>query len=197
VIETAPPPRYRVVLPPGFLLFPVRDKTDDEIAEMVRAHYRGLPRDTFGPRIERVADQILGAVRTARDARVLDLIVPMGVPWRAPVSLGIALSVAAPDAGATWEGLEGERVETDAGAAVRRRDRYEPSDDPEQIMPLARSRFAWRIPGDRDRLLAGVCTVSGASDPELLPLVDALVELGELMLQTIRWEDPPREEPHS
>ena len=37
---TAPPvaPRYRVVLPPGFLLLPVQDATDDEIAQTVRDH---------------------------------------------------------------------------------------------------------------------------------------------------------------
>ena len=39
------PPRYRLVLPPGFLLIPVAHSTDDEIADLVRRHYRDLPRD--------------------------------------------------------------------------------------------------------------------------------------------------------
>ena len=85
---TAPPvaPRYRVVLPPGFLLLPVQDATDDEIAQTVRDHYRALPRDTYGPRIDRVAAQLVASAHLARDARVLDLILPMGVPNVARIS---------------------------------------------------------------------------------------------------------------
>ena len=79
------PPRYRLVLPPGFLLIPVAHSTDDDIADLVRRHYRDLPRDSYGPQIDRTAAQLVASARSAREAGVLDLIVPMGVPWRAPV----------------------------------------------------------------------------------------------------------------
>lgn len=182
------PPRYRLVLPPGFVLFPVRDKTDDEIAAIVREHYRSLPRDSFGPRIDRVAEQILEIVRPAREAKVLDLVVPMGVPWRAPISLGIALTVAAPGAGA-WGGLPGERVETEAGPAVRTTERFPAAEDPREITRLAGTQYVWRVPGDDARLLMGVHTISGAGDPDLEPVVEALQELSDLILETMRWDE--------
>lgn len=183
------PPRYRVVLPPGFLLFPVRARSDAEIAAIVREHYRDLPRDTYGPRIDRTVAQVVASARAARDAGVLDLIVPMGVPWRAPVSFAIALSVTAEQGGtASWGELEGERVRTDAGEAVRTLDRFPPPPESDELGPLARIRCAWRMPQD-ERMLVGVCTVSGSADPELAPVVEGLIELGDLMLQTIRWAE--------
>jgi hypothetical protein len=189
-VTVAAPPRYRLVLPPGFVLFPVRDKSDDEIAAMVREHYRSLPRDSFGPRIDRVAEQILQIVRPAREAKVLDLVVPMGVPWRAPVSLGIALSVATPATGAgAWESLEGERVETQAGPAVRTTERFPAPADTREIARLAGTQYVWRVPGDDARLLMGVHTISGAGDPELEPVVQALQQLSDLILETMRWDD--------
>ncbi|HEX5857517.1 MAG TPA: hypothetical protein VFY91_05350 [Microbacterium sp.] len=184
------PPRYRLVLPPGFVLFPVRDRTDDEIAAMVREHYRSLPRDSFGPRIDRVAEQILEIVRPAREAQVLDLVVPMGVPWRAPVSLGIALSVASPSSGAgAWDSLPGERLETEAGPAVRTTERFPSAEDPREITRLAGTQYVWRVPGDDARLLLGVHTISGAGDPDLQPVVEALQELSDLILETMRWDE--------
>lgn len=178
-------PRYRVVLPPGFLLFGVRDRSDDEIAAMVRDYYRSLPRDSFGPRIDRVADQLLSIARPARDAQVVDLIVPMGVPWRAPVSIATALSVSA--AGAAWEGLSGDMIDTQAGPAVREEVAH-PAEGVDEITRRRTVRFTWRIPGD-DRLLTAVSTVSAAGDPALDPLIDGLVELGDLILTTMRWDD--------
>lgn len=176
-------PRYRMVLPPGFLLFPVRDATDDEIAQIVRDHYGALPRDTYGPRIDRAAAQLVASARLARDSQVLDLILPMGVPWRAPVSLAIAISIAP---GAPEASEDAEVVATEAGTATRTLARFAPPADPDELAPLARVRFAWEVPGG-DRTLLAVCTVSGKGDDELAPLIDGLLELGDLMLRTIRW----------
>lgn len=193
----AAPPRYRLILPPGFLLFPVRDRTDAEISQMVHEHYRSLPRDSFGPRIDRVAEQILSVARPARDSAVVDLIVPMGVPWRAPVSVATALSVTVPASAAEWEGLAGERVDTQAGPAVREETSHPAPSDADDISRRRTVQFTWRIPED-DRLLVAVSTVSAAGDPELDPLVDGLVELSDLMMTTMRWDDPasstPRED---
>lgn len=192
---TAPPvaPRYRVVLPPGFLLLPVQDATDDEIAQTVRDLYRALPRDTYGPRIDRVAAQLVASAHLARDARVLDLILPMGVPWRAPVSLAIAISVAADTRDPAAPGAPGrDRIDTEAGPAVRELERFTAPADPDELAPLVRLRFTWQVPGS-DRALFAVCTVSGKGDPELTPLTDGLVELGDLILRTIRWTDDESE----
>lgn len=187
-------PGYRLILPPGFLLFPVRDRSDEEIVQLVRDHYRSLPRDSFAPRIDRVAEQILSIARPARAAAVIDLIVPMGVPWRAPVSVGTALSVTAPAASSEWEALPGAHLDTHAGPAVREAITHPIAAVPEEITRRRTVQFTWRIPGD-DRLLVAVSTVSAAGDPELEPLVDALVELSDLILTTMRWADAPSPAP--
>ncbi|WP_232783974.1 MULTISPECIES: hypothetical protein [Microbacterium] len=190
VTEIAPP-RYRLVLPPGFLLIPVARSTDAEIADLVRRHYRDLPRDSYGPQIDRTAAQLVASARSARNAGVLDLIVPMGVPWRAPVSLAIAISTG--PAPTTPEDEEAsasevrESVTTSAGQAERETARFAAPADTAEMAPLLRLRFAWPIPGT-DRRLRAVCTVSGTADPQLAPIVDALAELGDLLLRTLRWD---------
>ena len=193
-MTVAAPPRYRLVLPPGFVLYPVRDKTDAEIAAMVRAHYRSLPRDSYGPRIDRAADQLLAVVRPAREASVIDLVVPMGVPWRAPVSMGIALSVVSPPAPAdeAWAATAGDRVETQAGPAAREARYDTPPADPAELGRLATVQYTWRIPGDESRLLTAVYTISGSSDPELAPIAAALEELCDLILESLRWDPVER-----
>ncbi len=181
--------RYRVILPPGFLLFPVRDRTDEQIAQIVRDHYRSLPKDSYGPRIERVAEHILAAARPARAAAVIDLILPMGVAWRAPVSVATALSIAPGGSSSLWAGLPGESVKTLAGPAVRQETDHpiEPDDAPDEIIRRRTVQFSWVAPGT-DRLLTAVSTVSAAADADLEPLVEGLVELSDLMMTTLRWD---------
>lgn len=185
------PPRYRLVLPPGFLLIPVAHSTDDEIADLVRRHYRDLPRDSYGPQIERTAAQLVASARSAREAGVLDLVVPMGVPWRAPVSLAIAISTAAAPGAADPESSASESTEivttTTAGEAVRATERFTAPATADEMAPLLRMRFRWSIP-DAERQLLAVCTISGTVDPELAPIADALAELGDLLLRTLRWD---------
>lgn len=184
------PPRYRLVLPPGFLLIPVAHSTDDDITALVRRHYRDLPRDSYGPQIDRTAAQLVAAARSAREAGVLDLIVPMGVLWRAPVSLAIAISTGTAPAVDDPEPSASEiseTVTTSAGEAVRATERFAVPTRADEMAPLMRVRFRWPIP-DSDRQLVAICTISGTVDPELAPIVDALAELGDLLLQTLRWD---------
>lgn len=185
------PPRYRLVLPPGFLLIPVARSTDDDVADLVRRHYRDLPRDSYGPQIDRTAAQVVAAAHSAREAGVLDLVVPMGVPWRAPASLAIAISTGpAPtdsDDGESSEAEVHETVSTSAGEAVLATEKFAAPEDPDEMGPLLRMRMRWPIPGDDRRLLA-VCTISGKADEHLAPIIDALAELGELLLRTLRWD---------
>jgi len=187
------PPGYRLVLPPGFLLIPVARSTDVEITDLVRRHYRDLPRDSYGPQIDRTAAQLVASARSARNAGVLDLVVPMGVPWRAPVSLAIAISTGPAGPAPTADDAElsasevSETVTTSAGTAVRATERFAVPDTAGEMAPLIRMRFGWPIPGS-DRQLLAVCTISGRADPELTPIIDALAELGDLLLRTLRWD---------
>ncbi len=191
-VDEIAPPSYRLILPPGFLLIPVARSTDDDIADLVRKHYRDLPRDSYGPQIDRTAAQLVASARSARDAGVLDLIVPMGVPWRAPVSLAIAISTGPAPVPAVGDAEPSasevsETVSTSAGEAVRATERFALPENADEMAPLMRMRFQWPIP-DSDRELLAVCTISGKADPELAPIVDGLAELGDLLLRTLRWD---------
>lgn len=184
------PPRYRLVLPPGFLLIAVARSTDEEIADLVHRHYRNLPRDSYGPQVTRTAAQLVASARSARDAGVLDLVVPMGVPWRAPVSLAIAISTGPAPTGDSAESSASEvseNVITSAGEAVRVTEKFAAPESADKMVPLVRMRLEWPIPAS-DRQLLAVCTISGRADPELAPIVDGLVELGDLLLRTLRWD---------
>ena len=88
-----------------------------------------------------------------------------------------------------WGGLPGERVETEAGQAVRTTERFPAAEDPREITRLAGTQYVWRVPGDDARLLMGVHTISGAGDPDLEPVVEALQELSDLILETMRWDE--------
>ena len=76
---------------------------------------------------------------------------------------------------------------TSAGEAVRATARFAVPASADEMAPLMRVRFHWPIPGS-DRQLLAVCTISGTVDPQLAPIVDALAELGDLLLQTLRWD---------
>lgn len=171
---------YRVVVPPGWILLPVRDRTDAEIRELIVERYRDLPRDSAGPHISRLADAIVAAARTARSAQVVDILLPLGTPWRAPVSASIALAV-----GSDAATPPGAQIETEAGVAWR--------EEPPLVSTGAdlstrrRITYQWRIPGLENGLLVGTASVVAPDDPELHPIVDGVADLCEAILATVRW----------
>lgn len=171
---------YRVVVPPGWILLPVRDRTDAELRELIAERYRDLPRDSAGPLVSRLADAVVDAARTARTAEVVDILLPLGTPWRVPVSASIALAVGTGEADPT-----GEPIETEAGPAWRE----EPPITGSEIDRSARRRitYQWRIPDLEGGLLIGTATVVGDHDAELVPIVDGVADLCEAILATVRW----------
>jgi hypothetical protein len=173
---------YRVVVPPGWILLPVRDRTDHEIRDMITERYRDLPRDSSGPHISRLADAIVSAARTARSAHVVDILLPLGTPWRAPVSASIALAVGTDAAEPT-----GSTVETEAGTAWREEPTIPRSET--DLSTRRRVTYQWRIPNLDHGLLVATASVVGPDDAELLPIVDAITDLCEAILATIRWSD--------
>ena len=171
---------YRVVVPPGWILLPVRDRTDAEIRDLITERYRDLPRDSASPLISRLADAIVAAARTARSAQVVDILLPLGTPWRAPVSASIALAV-----GIEAVELTGEAVETEAGTAWREEPSLSASDT--ELSTRRRLVYQWHIPGLENGILIGTASVVGPDDVELGPIVDAVADLCEAILATIRW----------
>lgn len=167
---------YRIVVPPGWILLPVRDRSDDELRAAILERYRDLPRDSAGPLIARLADAVIDAARRARDAGAVDIVMPLGTPWRVPVSASIALAI-----GTDATTPSGAVVETEAGPAWR--------DTPPSDSEATRRRigYTWRIPDTVDGLLFATASVVGGDDPELAPVVDALADLCEAILATVRW----------
>ena len=172
---------YRVVVPPGWILLPVRDRSDAEIRSMIVDRYRDLPRDSAGPHVERLADAVVSAARTARSAQVVDILLPLGTPWRAPASASIALAVAT----GTAE-LPGTPVETEAGTAWR--EELPTGADGSDISTRRRITYQWHLPGGHGGFLIGTASIVAPGDEALLPIVDALADLCEAILATIRWD---------
>ncbi|MCR2813178.1 hypothetical protein NQ166_11725 [Microbacterium sp. zg.Y1090] len=171
---------YRVVLPPGWLLLPVRDCSDDELRRLITDQYAHLPRDSAGPYIGRLADAVVDGARQARRLDVIDILLPLGTPWQAPVSTSIAIAVGRDDDA----GLAGEVVETAAGDAWRVQ-----LERPDQA--LRRVEYVWRVPDAAGMLLAASFSIVGDDEPELQPIVDALTGLCDAIVATVRWDDDP------
>ncbi|MCR2827979.1 hypothetical protein [Microbacterium sp. zg.Y909] len=168
---------YRVVLPPGWLLLPVRDRSDDELRRLITDQYAHLPRDSAGPYIGRLADAIVDGARQARELDVIDILLPLGTAWQAPVSTSIAIAIGRDDDAEP----AGEVVETSAGAAWRVQ-----TERPAQA--LRRVEYVWRVPDATGLLLVASFSIVGDDDPELQPIVDALTGLCDALVATVRWD---------
>lgn len=167
---------YRVIVPPGWLLLPVRDFSDEQLIDLIVDQFRDLPRDSAGPHLRRLAANIVEGFSHARQVNVIDVILPLGTAWVAPISTSIALAVAEGDD----QGL-GDEIETEAGIAVRTR--LDNLDD-----AVARIEYVWRMPSDEPQLLVGVFSIVGEVDDESRPIVEGLIELCDMILSTLRWE---------
>ncbi|WP_448256550.1 hypothetical protein [Microbacterium aurum] len=172
---------YRITLPPGWLLLPVRDRTDEELHALIVGQYRDLPRDSAMPLVSRLADAVVTAAHTAREVDVIDIVLPLGAAWGSAVSTSIALAVGQDD-----PPTDGEPVETNAGIATRTQADRAPN-------ALRRVEYVWQIPPEGTELLVASFSIVGDEDPELAPLVDALTGLCDTILATIRWETDDRE----
>lgn len=191
-------PAYRLILPPGFVLLRVRaPDLAAEVRDVVnRAYGKGLDDRTRG-RLRRVEASLVDALRIARERGAVDVVLPLGTPWRLPVSLAL---VFAPVRSAEDDdaGPSATRVATRAGEAVRSVVDHV-RDDPAAIaFPVALPahppggalrtvHHVWTVPGTAGGGLVGTFTVSGAPDVELGPLVDELTELGDTIMASVRW----------
>lgn len=172
----APGVSYRLVLPPDWLLLPVRDSSDAELRKLIEKQYEKLPRDSSRPHIKRLASQVVEAVSSMREAHVIDVIMPLGTPWLAPISAAIAIAV-----GSGGLPEQSEFIETQAGEAIR-----EQQDHPSNA--LRRVEYVWRIPRSSDQLLVASFSIVGEKDDQFEPIADALTELCDMILATLRWE---------
>ncbi|MCK0117276.1 hypothetical protein MWU57_09540 [Isoptericola sp. S6320L] len=189
------PPAYALILPPGFVLIPAQGDVEADVRAVVRRHYGTRLDDRTRGRIRRLERSLVATVRSARERGVVDVVLPLGVPWRAPVSLALAFAPAgpggAPDADATT-------VVTRAGEARRQVVEHHDAPAPDVDLPgespggaVRTVHHVWTPPVPGAAVLVGTFTISGAPDPELTPLVDELTELGDTMMASLRWRDVP------
>jgi hypothetical protein len=194
-----PVPGYSIVLPPGWQRIPLRSGTDKAIRSAVRTAFADLPRDApldqVGPHRLRLERQLARATQHAREQGGIDMYLPVGPVYQAPVaasfvvselSLGpadpadvAAMLMAGDDAWqpVTADGADGVRIERTAGPAPRAGIEFG-SRRVDYIMP---------VPGRPDRWLATAFSTFGAGDPGDR-VAELLTELFDAIMSTFRWD---------
>ncbi|TFD13873.1 hypothetical protein E3T35_03860 [Cryobacterium sp. TMT1-2-2] len=159
---------YRLVLSPGWVLIPVGDSADAAIANLVDRQFAGLPTDTYGPQKKRLGAGLRTIAAKARRAGGLDLVFPLAMPWLVPVSAGIVTSEVRTD------------VPSDTAVALLA-ERMQPGGP---NVTVARTRAGPRRTGS---FLVSALSVSGAPIAEFEPIVEALTELFDVMMESVVW----------
>ncbi|TFB77839.1 hypothetical protein E3O21_09400 [Cryobacterium flavum] len=192
---------YRLVLPPGWVLIPVGDSADAAITNLVDRQFAGLPTDTYGPQKKRLGAGLRTIAAEARRAGGLDLVFPLAMPWLVPVSAGIVMSEVRTDAPSdTAVALLAERMQpsgpnatvarTRAGRCVREIVDLPRAPDGNGRLTVAAVRtvhYSWPVPGAPGSFLVSALTVSGAPIAEFEPIVEALTELFDVMMESVVW----------
>ena len=189
---------YSIVLPPGWRRIPLRTGTEKAIRGVVREAVASLPRDAppdkVGPHRLELERRLTSMAQRARGKGGIDLYVPVGPVYRAPVaasflvselSLGpagpasVAASMAAEDD--TWQpvtldGADGLRVERTAGPA--------PGDGVE--FASRRVDYVLPVPGRPGCWLAISFSTLGGGDPDD-EIARLLTELFDAIMSTFGW----------
>lgn len=191
---------YRLVLPPTWVMIPVGAASPRAIGALLDEQFghRTAPRDLTNRR--RMAETLRALVASAQKSGGIDVIFPLVIPWQVPVSAGIVMSelhATAPSdeaSAAVLSALERSRpgstiTETQAGRALR-----EVLEHPravgvesEELATLRTVYYTWPQPGAAGSFLISACTISGQAIAEFAPIVDALTELNDVMMQTLVW----------
>ena len=191
---------YRLVLPPTWVLIPVGDASRRAIDALLDEQFghRTTPRDLTNRR--RMAETLRALVASANESGGIDVIFPLVIPWQVPVSAGIVMSelhATAPSEQAVstlMTSLERSRpgstiAETHAGPALREIVEHPPEVGvaPESLSTLRTVYYTWPQPGAAGSFMISACTISGQAIAEFAPIVDALTELNDVMMQTLVW----------
>lgn len=194
---------YTLVLPPGFVLIPVQGDTKAQVETVIRGFYGKIADDRMRGRVRMLERSLVQVATQAKDKGVVDLVLPLGVPWQAPVSLSCTFAPALLSGPAV--GPSATEVTTRAGQAMREVVAHEagaplPELDGVDLpggpgpgsgsSPLRTVHHVWEPPVPDVGRLIGTFTIAGSDDPELAPLVDALTELGDTIMASLAWRGP-------
>ncbi|WP_105035419.1 hypothetical protein [Cryobacterium aureum] len=188
---------YRLVLPPGWVLIPVGESAEQAITNLVDRQFAGLPNDSYGPQKKRLGDGLRTIAAEARQAGGIDLIFPLAISWLVPVSAGIVVSEVRTNAPSdTAVALLVERMqarELNATVAVTRAGRCVrelvdlPRADQLTVAAVRTVHYTWPVPGAPGTFLVAALTVSGQAIAEFTPIVEALTELFDVMMESVAW----------
>lgn len=191
---------YTLVLPPGFVLIPVQGDTRSHVETVVRGFYGKIADDRMRGRVRMLERSLVQVATQAKDKGVVDLVLPLGVPWQAPVSLSCTFAPALLTGPAVGPGAT--EVTTRAGQAMREVVAHRagaPLPDLDGLDlpggsgadssngPIRTVHHVWEPPVPDVGRLIGTFTIAGSDDPELAPLVDALTELGDTIMSSLAW----------
>lgn len=194
---------YRLILPPTWVMIPLREGTDAAIEAIVARQFDSLPRDKYGPNRRRLTEMLQGVAEKARKEGGLDLVFPIAQPWRVPVSAGIVMSerynlAPSPDAAADLfremaNASGATQVDTNAGPAIRELTDHDPDADDADRRGLVRLRtvqHTWPVPERPGGFLIGTLSISGEANDDYAPVTEALTTLGDVMMQALTWDIP-------
>ncbi|MGV8967026.1 MAG: hypothetical protein ACOH2F_12185 [Cellulomonas sp.] len=191
---------YRLVLPPTWVMLPVGDASQRAIDTLLDEQFghQTTPRDLTNRR--RLTESLRALVAGARASGGLDVIFPLVIPWQVPLSAGIVMSELRSTApsdlavaalmGSMQRSRPGSTLaETQAGVALR-----EVVDHPtavevdaEALTALRTVYYTWPQRDAPGSFLISALTISGQAIAEFAPIVDALTELNDVMMQTLVW----------
>lgn len=190
---------YRLVLPPTWAMLPVGAESDAAIRVLVDKQFGIHPSDQVNASKRVVADSLRALIASARKAGGIDVIFPLAVPWQVPVSAGIVMSELwspAPSsvaAGAVIDALKAARTgsviaHTGAGDALREvHENSAPGLESLALVALRSVHYTWPVRGSTGGFLLGTLTVTGQRIPEFTPIVEALTDLFDVMMESVVW----------
>jgi hypothetical protein len=189
---------YSVVLPPGWRKIPLRTGTEKAIRAVVREAFAALPRDappdTVGPHRLQLERTLARTVRDARGKGGIDLYLPAGPVYGAPLAASFIvseLSLEPADPASVAAMLEAEddamnAVTMDGASGLRVERMAGPSPEHDVDFASRRVDYLLPVPGRGGRWLAVAFSTLGGGNPED-DIAILLAELFDAVMSTFRW----------
>lgn len=187
---------YRIVLPAGWSMIPVREGTVAAITATIDTLLSGVPRDSRPARERILRDSLTSLADDARRAGGIDLIIPLVQPWVVPASMSILMSATGvgPDvtdvatfADAVAGGTSHDVVDTFGGKAFReQKEGAAPS--PNEASCVRTIMYTW-LP-ERGTAVIATASITSTHFEGYDQIVDALTELVDSILTTVSWDYP-------
>ena len=210
---TDPPRSYDVLLPPGWQRLPVGAGATAAVREILDHAFQDVPADSAGPFRAELEKMLLGQIERARRQHGLDLYLPVGGARDRPVAASFLVSHLPPpelpgnpidtavEVMAELAGDSNGRATSPvavAGMPALRMDRVAAPDLRPPLgveRPSRRVHYVVPVPGGGGFLVVAFSTVvsepSTGADGAPEPLLsDALVDLFDAVMSTLRWRYP-------